>query len=102
MSPPRLYCIPHLRHTALHSDPCDCIESGNLEKPKQHGSDLHAKNCAVYELRLKAEVIRQHFASSLHRAIRKAEQQNQQGYTSWVEKPGYPATLASFLIGGKL
>lgn len=29
---------------------CDCIESGNKNKPKQHGSDPHAKNCAVYSL----------------------------------------------------
>jgi hypothetical protein len=28
---------------------CDCIESGNAAKPKQHGADPHAKNCAVYK-----------------------------------------------------
>lgn len=28
--------------------PCDCIASGNPAKPKQHGADPHAKNCAVY------------------------------------------------------
>lgn len=28
--------------------PCDCITSGNPAKPKQHGADPHAKNCAVY------------------------------------------------------
>jgi hypothetical protein len=28
--------------------PCDCIASGNADKPKQHGADPHAKNCAVY------------------------------------------------------
>ena len=27
---------------------CDCIASGNTNKPKQHGADPHAKNCAVY------------------------------------------------------
>lgn len=27
---------------------CDCIASGNREKPKQHGADPHAKNCAIY------------------------------------------------------
>ena len=27
---------------------CDCIASGNAAKPKQHGADPHAKNCAVY------------------------------------------------------
>jgi hypothetical protein len=27
---------------------CDCIASGNAAKPKQHGVDPHAKNCAVY------------------------------------------------------
>ena len=27
---------------------CDCIASGNPNKPKQHGADPHAKNCAVY------------------------------------------------------
>ena len=27
---------------------CDCIASGNSNKPKQHGADPHAKNCAVY------------------------------------------------------
>lgn len=27
---------------------CDCIASGNVEKPKQHGADSHAKNCAIY------------------------------------------------------
>jgi hypothetical protein len=27
---------------------CDCIASGNALKPKQHGADPHAKNCAVY------------------------------------------------------
>lgn len=29
-------------------DHCDCIASGNPNKPKQHGADPHAKNCAVY------------------------------------------------------
>lgn len=28
--------------------PCDCIASGNHDKPKQHGADPHAKNCRVY------------------------------------------------------
>jgi hypothetical protein len=27
---------------------CDCIVSGNPEKPKQHGADPHAKSCAIY------------------------------------------------------
>lgn len=27
---------------------CDCAASGNALKPKQHGADPHAKNCAVY------------------------------------------------------
>lgn len=27
---------------------CDCIASGNAHKPKQHGADPHAKNCAIY------------------------------------------------------
>jgi hypothetical protein len=27
---------------------CDCVASGNAAKPKQHGADPHAKNCAVY------------------------------------------------------
>lgn len=27
---------------------CDCAASGNAMKPKQHGADPHAKNCAVY------------------------------------------------------
>jgi hypothetical protein len=27
---------------------CDCIASGNTEKPKQDGADPHAKNCAIY------------------------------------------------------
>lgn len=27
---------------------CDCIASGNQNKPKQHGADPHAKNCAIY------------------------------------------------------
>lgn len=27
---------------------CDCITSGNATKPKQHGADPHAKDCAVY------------------------------------------------------
>jgi hypothetical protein len=27
---------------------CDCIASGNAKKPKQHGADPHAKNCAIY------------------------------------------------------
>ena len=27
---------------------CDCIASGHANKPKQHGADPHAKNCAVY------------------------------------------------------
>jgi len=27
---------------------CDCIASGNMAKPKQHGADLHAKDCAIY------------------------------------------------------
>jgi hypothetical protein len=27
---------------------CDCEASGNLDKPKQHGADPHAKNCRVY------------------------------------------------------
>lgn len=30
------------------SPQCDCIASGNANKPKQHGADPHAKNCAVY------------------------------------------------------
>jgi hypothetical protein len=30
---------------------CDCIASGNASKPKQHGADPHAKNCAVYTRR---------------------------------------------------
>lgn len=30
---------------------CDCITSGNTLKPKQHGADPHAKNCAVYTRR---------------------------------------------------
>ena len=30
---------------------CDCIASGNEEKPKQHGADPHAKNCKVYTTR---------------------------------------------------
>lgn len=30
------------------ADGCDCITSGNVEKPKQHGADPHAKNCALY------------------------------------------------------
>lgn len=28
--------------------PCDCITSGNSDKPLQHAADPHAKNCAVY------------------------------------------------------
>lgn len=28
---------------------CDCVASGNAEKPKQHGADPHAKNCRVYQ-----------------------------------------------------
>ena len=28
--------------------PCDCIASGNAAKPKQHGADPHAKDCASY------------------------------------------------------
>lgn len=27
---------------------CDCIVSGNLNKPKQHQADPHAKSCSVY------------------------------------------------------
>ena len=27
---------------------CDCVASGNVAKPKQHGADPHAKNCAYY------------------------------------------------------
>ena len=27
---------------------CDCIALGNVNKPKQHGADPHAKNCKVY------------------------------------------------------
>ena len=27
---------------------CDCITSGNANKPKQHGADPHAKNCNIY------------------------------------------------------
>ncbi len=27
---------------------CDCETSGNVLKPKQHGADPHAKNCAIY------------------------------------------------------
>lgn len=27
---------------------CDCVTAGNQAKPKQHGADPHAKNCAVY------------------------------------------------------
>ena len=27
---------------------CDCVASGNAAKPKSHGADPHAKNCAVY------------------------------------------------------
>ena len=34
--------------TAKRDRECDCIASGNPEKPKQHGADPHAKNCAVY------------------------------------------------------
>src|SRR3990167_4455471 len=30
---------------------CDCIASGNAAKPKQHGADPHAKNCAIYTRR---------------------------------------------------
>lgn len=30
---------------------CDCIVSGNVNKPKQHGADAHAKNCAIYQTR---------------------------------------------------
>lgn len=30
---------------------CDCAAAGNLEKPKQHGADVHAKTCAVYTRR---------------------------------------------------
>lgn len=29
---------------------CDCVASGNASKPKQHGADPHAKDCAVYAL----------------------------------------------------
>jgi hypothetical protein len=28
--------------------PCDCIASGNTNKPKQHGADPHAKTCESY------------------------------------------------------
>ena len=27
---------------------CDCITSGFVNKPKQHGVDPHAKNCIFY------------------------------------------------------
>jgi hypothetical protein len=27
---------------------CDCVTSGNVDKPKQMNVDPHAKNCAVY------------------------------------------------------
>ena len=27
---------------------CDCIVSGNANKPKQHEADPHAKNCRIY------------------------------------------------------
>lgn len=30
---------------------CDCIASGNQDKPKQHGADPHAKSCAIYTTR---------------------------------------------------
>jgi hypothetical protein len=33
---------------SLPRNACDCITSGNVEKPKQHGADSHAKNCAIY------------------------------------------------------
>lgn len=33
----------------LTDERCDCIASGNAEKPKQHGADPHAKNCNVYQ-----------------------------------------------------
>jgi hypothetical protein len=33
---------------------CDCWTSGSDRKPKQHGADPHAKNCAVY-LRLRKQ-----------------------------------------------
>jgi hypothetical protein len=37
------------RREALKRSPaCDCIASGNVNKPKQHGADPHAKNCAIY------------------------------------------------------
>lgn len=32
----------------INKNDCDCIASGNEAKPKQHGADAHAKNCAVY------------------------------------------------------
>ena len=46
---------------------CDCIASGNINKPKQHGADPHAKNCAIYlygPITLRAEALR-HMANSL-------------------------------------
>lgn len=27
---------------------CDCWTSGNDDKPKQHGADAHAKDCAIH------------------------------------------------------
>lgn len=32
----------------LQNKLCDCVTSENSNKPKQHGADPHAKNCAVY------------------------------------------------------
>lgn len=39
--------VDAVKDAMLHGD-CDCIESGNEEKPKQHGMDPHAKNCNYY------------------------------------------------------
>lgn len=40
--------IRQIRAAIAKAKGCDCVTSGNVEKPKQHGADPHAKNCALY------------------------------------------------------
>lgn len=54
---------------------CDCIASGNVDKPKQHGADPHAKNCGVY-LRAARMLVIAHREELLDQAVEKIKAAN--------------------------
>lgn len=46
--PEALEPVREVRRLSEQRSECDCEASGNLNKPKQHQADPHAKNCKVY------------------------------------------------------